>query len=259
MPPARQATVLGQRLEYAIAGNGGPAFVLLGGSGAPLLAWHRVFGPLAERRTTLAYARAGSGGSAKPVMPQTAGRMADELHALLDAAGVAPPWVLVAHSFGGLVANLFARRFADAVHGVVFVEATAPGDVAAMAGHAGPVQRTLQALLKRIAPPHPNAESEWADASVAEIAAAGPFPPLPLVVITGTRPAMAWATPRAQADARAAGQRALAALSPHGKQRLATRSGHFPLFTEPQLVVEACCSLLPDGSGAPLAAPAHPS
>ena len=71
------------------------------------------------------------------------------------------------------------------------------------------------------------------------IAAAGQFPSVPLVVVTGGKPALQRATPARLRDGRAANQRALAALSPRGRQIIATRSGHFPQFSEPDLVVAA--------------------
>ena len=52
--------------------------------------------------------------------------MATELHALLGIAGVEPPYVVVGHSFGGLVARSCYRRFPDRIGGLVFVDTTFP-------------------------------------------------------------------------------------------------------------------------------------
>ena len=46
-----------------------------------------------------------------------------DLERLLDRARIKPPYVLVGHSYGGLLARLFARAHPDQVAGVVFVDA----------------------------------------------------------------------------------------------------------------------------------------
>ena len=55
-------------------------------------------------------------------MPRTAGVIADELRTLLERAGVPPPFVPVGHSFGGLVALIFAHRFRRETAGLVLVD-----------------------------------------------------------------------------------------------------------------------------------------
>ena len=55
-------------------------------------------------------------------MPRTAGRIADELRTLLDRARVPPPFLPVGHSFGGLVALIFAHRFRRETAGLVLVD-----------------------------------------------------------------------------------------------------------------------------------------
>jgi pimeloyl-ACP methyl ester carboxylesterase len=59
-------------------------------------------------------------------MPRTAGRIADELHRLLQNAAVPGPYVLVGHSYGGLVMRLFAARHAEDVAGLVLIEPAIP-------------------------------------------------------------------------------------------------------------------------------------
>src|SRR5687768_15647563 len=51
------------------------------------------------------------------------GMLADDLKRLQDAAALAPPFVIVASSIGGLTAEMFARRYPDRVAGLVFVDA----------------------------------------------------------------------------------------------------------------------------------------
>jgi pimeloyl-ACP methyl ester carboxylesterase len=59
-------------------------------------------------------------------MPRTAGRAADELHELLRRAEIPPPYILVGHSFGGLVMRIFAARHREVTGGLVLVDPAHP-------------------------------------------------------------------------------------------------------------------------------------
>ena len=50
-----------------------------------------------------------------------------DLHRLLNAAGVEPPYVLLGASFGGLISNAYAATYPDEVVGMVLLDAVIPG------------------------------------------------------------------------------------------------------------------------------------
>jgi pimeloyl-ACP methyl ester carboxylesterase len=52
--------------------------------------------------------------------------MADELHRLLLAGGIEPPFLLVGHSLGGYTTRIYQRRYAAEVSGLVLVESGHP-------------------------------------------------------------------------------------------------------------------------------------
>jgi pimeloyl-ACP methyl ester carboxylesterase len=81
------------------------------------------------------YDRAGFGWSDPGPFPRTASRIADELRVLLDRSGEKPPYVLVGHSFGGLVMRIFAKRYADVAAGLVLVDPAQPEDWLSPGGH----------------------------------------------------------------------------------------------------------------------------
>ena len=59
--------------------------------------------------------------------PTTAGNAVADLHALLTAAGETGPYVLVAHSYGGLIGRLYASTYPDEISGLVLVDALSEG------------------------------------------------------------------------------------------------------------------------------------
>ena len=54
--------------------------------------------------------------------PRTAADVVADLHSMLHDSGEPGPYVLVAHSIGGLFARLFATTFPDEVAGLVLVD-----------------------------------------------------------------------------------------------------------------------------------------
>src|SRR5437879_6394845 len=77
--------------------------------------------------TVCAYNRAGLGASDPRPLPHGAQAAAHDLHSLLAASGLGPPYVLVGASYGGLDVQLFARHHPAETAGVVLVDALAPG------------------------------------------------------------------------------------------------------------------------------------
>jgi pimeloyl-ACP methyl ester carboxylesterase len=244
MAPKQTLSIGGAALEYAKSGDGSPAIVLVNGSGGPIEGWFRLHAQLAALSTVFAYNRRGVGASGKPYEAQTGDVIVRDLRELLTRAGLTPPYLLVGHSLGGLFVNLFARSFPSEIAGAVLLDATAPEDVGVMASYETGFQRWARRALDKVCAKNPLAETENVTRTVELVRAAAPFPALALIVVTGGKPAMAWATPAAAREARAEHQRRLAALSPHGRQVIAERSGHFPQFTQPELVVQAVRDVL---------------
>jgi pimeloyl-ACP methyl ester carboxylesterase len=81
---------------------------------------------LATTTTACWYDRAGSGWSDLGPYPRDSASQARELHALLQAAGVPPPYVLVAESSAALDARVYAGSWPADVSGLVFVTGVHP-------------------------------------------------------------------------------------------------------------------------------------
>ena len=127
-------------------GSGSPAVILDAALGASSLSWTLVQTQVAAVTQVCAYDRAGFGWSDAGPMPRTASRIADELRELLTRSGVPPPYVLVGHSFGGLVAQLVTARDPRRVAALVLIEPAIPEQWA----EPGPEQRALLARGTRL-------------------------------------------------------------------------------------------------------------
>jgi pimeloyl-ACP methyl ester carboxylesterase len=218
-----------------------PSIVLVNGAGGPLAGWARVYGPLLKHGTVTAYNRAGIGRSARPTEAQTGALVVGTLRELLAEIHAEPPYVLVGHSLGGLHVNLFARLFPDEVAGVTFIEAAHPDD-RQMADHQPGWLRALNRVLGVGNPLRGDRafhETRWVDQTCRQIELAGPFPDVPVAVVTGGRRPPSRFMPEAAAEARYANQVALAELSPRSRHIVAHGSGHFPQLSEPGVVVDA--------------------
>jgi pimeloyl-ACP methyl ester carboxylesterase len=239
LPTGHGIVVDGQTFRFAKSGQGSPSIVLLAGAGGPLESWYKLYPEIEKLGTVFSYDRPGVGASGKPREPQYGETVVAQLRQLLMAAGVAPPFLLVGHSFGGLHANLFAREFADEVCGVLFLEATAPEDVSGMKRHQPRLQRAFVRLLDRLSPRDKNDEIVNEGETVRDIQEAPAFPPVPVTVVSGGKRLPRWIMPEAAVQERERNQQALAALSPLGERVIAARSAHFPQMSEPQVVLDA--------------------
>jgi len=112
----------GFRLHLHCTGDGSPAIILDAALGGSSVSWSLVQPELARLSRVCSYDRAGFGWSEAGPVPRTAGRIAEELHTVLQRAGVVPPFIMVGHSYGGLVAQIFAHRFRSETAGMVLVD-----------------------------------------------------------------------------------------------------------------------------------------
>ncbi len=181
----------------------------------------------------------GQGTTPRP-QPHTADLDVQDLQALTSAIGEPGPFVLVAHSYSGLVASLFARTYPDEVAGLVMVDAVSPemADVA--------TDRALRAWDRDNATTSPQVREgvEVLDA-FDRIAAAPDLPKVPAVVLVADKP---WRTDLIPADVRARDNITFADWQEHARLQAKalgaelvtdTHSGHDIYLYDPALVVSA--------------------
>ncbi len=112
---------------------GAPTLVFLTGLGlgSAYYELESVWEPLAENVNVATVDYLGYGFSDSTAKDRTNQNVATEIHTALHGAGVEGPYVLVAHSIGGLYGLEFAELYPDEVAGFVGLDSTAPGQQAA--------------------------------------------------------------------------------------------------------------------------------
>lgn len=112
----------GQRLNLHCVGEGSPAVVLDAGMGDSSIAWALVQPAIGRLTRVCAFDRAGLGFSDAARRASTPVNQSEDLHRLLHAAHIKPPYVMVGHSMAGMNVRVYADKYFDEVSGLVIVE-----------------------------------------------------------------------------------------------------------------------------------------
>jgi pimeloyl-ACP methyl ester carboxylesterase len=275
-PPGRMVDIGGYALHiYCLGPWDGPSVVFDAGLGGFSMDWLFVQHALAGEARVCAYDRAGYGWSDPGPSPRVTEQIAAELETLLERAGVAPPYVLVGHSFGGYNMEYFAATHPDATAGLVLVDASHPEQARRLPAlpaqsphaHQGTLitffdPRSIYAhfpeemwyvmgALMSSAKAMTTQQREFLnfEMSAGQVLGVGRLPPVPLVVVTRGR--RVWPqTPLGDALERTWRelQAELASGTPGGRQMLAGNSGHLVHLDEPGVVAAAVRDVLREAS-----------
>ncbi|WP_223033564.1 alpha/beta hydrolase [Hanstruepera marina] len=126
-PPGKLYNVKGHNMHVLLAGENqkGPTVVLFHGAGDIALNWNLVLPEVGQFTKAVAIDQAGEGWS-EHGHGMALNQQVYDTHELLKEANFSPPYILVGHSLGGVLANLFAKEYKDEVAGIVLVDATHP-------------------------------------------------------------------------------------------------------------------------------------
>jgi pimeloyl-ACP methyl ester carboxylesterase len=260
----------GRKMYLECRGYGSPTVVLVAGLKGSAEDWNiaaekqapTVFAEVAKFSRACAYDRPGTPVGEKPSrsdavpQPTTAQDAASDLRALLSAAKESTPYVMVGHSYGGMVARLYASTYPDDVSALVLIDALTEGLQEAETPEQWAVQRVLmEGDISESVALYPDLERIDPDRSFDQVRAAPQLRPLPLIILSADRP---WgpqipsmiAEGRLPANvptdfgyvtdsAQKVPQKKLAQLVPNAKHITNTNSGHEIHKERPQLVIDA--------------------
>ena len=256
-----QTTTIAAEIDAAIAvdgdylylhctGRGSPVVVLEAGLGGDHRGWDAVQPELARTTRVCSYDRAGLSFSDAAPKRATATQKVNDLHDLLSAADVDGPYVLVGHSYGGMLVRVYAARYAVDVAGVVLLDSAHPDQLERLLGALPPrrvgenaMVRDLRRSLADESQPNPEGV-DWT-ASADEARAAGSLGDRPLIVVTAGKdewpPEMPAQVTRRLRHAWVEMQADLAQLSTDNVHVIAVYSPHLVMthLGQPDLVIGA--------------------
>lgn len=250
----------GRKMQIQCAGVGTPLVLLVSGKGNRADTWSTnvvepsnteatVFHQTAQFTRVCAYDRPATVGydnqptPSDPVgQPVTAKEGVADLHALLSNH-TQGPYVIVGHSYGGLIARLYASTYPNAVAGLVLEDALSEGLYEGLTA----AQREIIEALNLLPEP------VYTIKSFEQVTSAPPVRSMPTVILTADKQPISandvasGALPKsitlefvnALWSAQIAAQAALARLFPWAKHVVNTNSSHYIHLEQPQLVVYA--------------------
>ena len=123
-PPGEMVDVGGFQLHSLVCGQGRPTVLLEPALGGFTMQYARIQTAASAFTRVLAYDRAGQGWSDVSPKPRTPVNLAGELKAMLEKLNLQPPYILMGHSFGGLVARFYAGFHPEEIAGVILVDSS---------------------------------------------------------------------------------------------------------------------------------------
>lgn len=245
-----------RKLAYHCVGSGSPTVILETGLGAESSEWSSIQHAIGAITRTFRYDRIGRGASDAARSPRTAGDMVEDLHSLLDVAHVPGPYVLVGHSFGGLLMRLFAHRYPTEVRALLLVDAMNEEQFEVIGSALPPPAPDDSPVLRSFREfwtggwrqPESTAERIDFAGSFREVAEVRSLERLPIHIISAGTVTNSEFTPdqhRARLQSLWDGlQRRFLELSASATQSFALNSGHFVQREAPELVIEAIKRLI---------------
>lgn len=234
LPDACTERLGGQRVEYALSGQGTPVVVFESGLGGTMDWWAKVFPEVAKDFTAIAYKRPGYGDSAPTAMPRDGDHVVDELRAVLGDLGLRPSYVLVGNSLGSLYMQRYARRHPDEEAVLVLVDFTHPGQLKG-AGVRANWPFWLRAAMGVGTNATAKAELDALDATGQAVLALPPPVGMPVFVLSAEQPLREKSVLADDANAKS---RDIIRLYP-GATKTWVDSGHAIPLEKPEAVIQA--------------------
>jgi pimeloyl-ACP methyl ester carboxylesterase len=180
-------------LDVVRGGAGGPALVFEVGLSDSLDTWLPMARTMSQFTTTIAYSRAGFGRSDPGPRDHSVPHAAADLHALLHALPVQPPFILVARSYGSLIARLYTSIYPKDVAGLVLVDGTHERQVQAFGTVDSTYPGGFRTFYDSVLATMPDGPAAAETRETMRIQAAGtvpglkPLPDIPMAIVTSMK------------------------------------------------------------------------
>ncbi len=122
-PPGKLVDVGGYQLHFNVKGNGPETIVIEPGTGSWSLQWMELQNELSKQFRVVTYDRAGYGWSDTSPYSRSANNIVEELHIGLTKLGINEPFILLGHSYGGLIVKAYVNKYKEDVKAIIFADA----------------------------------------------------------------------------------------------------------------------------------------
>jgi len=134
-------TINHKNIKSALIKNASPTIIFSNGFGMSMKYWDEIFLEISKTNTVLAYNRSDNKNLKQSITLDT---LVEDLRNILSHKEIKPPYLLVGHSFGGLIMQYFAKKYPNELHGVVLVDSTHPNDFKDMSTFPKKVQKQFK-------------------------------------------------------------------------------------------------------------------
>ena len=124
LPPGELITISGRAMHLLCLGEQrGPTVILEAGGSNSSITSRKLQADISKFARVCAYDRAGYGFSEPASQNRTFDKISEDLDSLLVSADIAPPYILIGESMGGLMARNYYRLHPEKVAGVLLLDA----------------------------------------------------------------------------------------------------------------------------------------
>jgi pimeloyl-ACP methyl ester carboxylesterase len=240
LPNAKTDEINNRRVEYSLIRNGASTVVFENGLDGKMNWWRKVIPEISKDATTFAYNRPGYGRSDLVSTPRDGLHTVEELRTILKSKGLEPPYVLVGHSYGGLLIQLFARKYPDEVSALILVDSTHPAQFKGKSSFEN-WPAWFRLLFRLYLSSAAKEEMDLINSTGEQVLALPSFSGKPVIVLSAMKPMDKKGELADDANEK---RKDIARLYP-GSQQIWVDSGHGIPLEKPEIVIAAIRQVLP--------------
>lgn len=224
-------------------GKGKYTIIFEAGFGSDMMHWRKVAPAISQKNTIFAYSRLGSGKSSKPEKARQLFEAIGDFEAVVAAEDLKPPFIMVSHSFGAMIARGYAEKHPDNVAGMIFVDPYDPTFIKELKQLAPAETQAFLGAFQKMLPPHLMAEQSVLTnlEEKGVMPKFGTLPDVPAVVLTSVKqehPQFVIHSVQGKRIWRKLHSRWFNHFS-NGRHEITTLSGHNIALEQPEMVIES--------------------